>query len=779
MLLDTIPKQIPAVHREVPTVADSAAAWMTPGRFAALLGFLVAAAFPAVLLGSQTFVFRDYGLFGYPLAFFHRESFWRGELPLWNPLSHCGVPFLAQWNTMVLYPPSLIYLVLPLPWSLSFFCLVHLFWGGLGMYFLANNWTGHRLAGALAGVVFAFNGVMLSSLIWPSQIATYAWTPWVIWQVQQGWRRGGRQMIWGVVAGSMQMLAGGPETILLTWLVVFLLAAGDWALLKQLRSRVLLCFTGTVFLIALVCAVQLLPFMQLLLRSQRDAGFSSATWSMPTSGWANFLVPLFGMFRSSWGVYFESSQQWVSSYYTGIGTLMFTAVALLRVRDWRVLALGAMSLLAFFLAQGEHNALYRALLAHFPAVGFARFPVKLIVLISAMAPLLAAFGIKQWCQDPQKTARTGLLCASTLLVLIGVILVMALKSKENEWLVVAENGVGRAALLAGIFFLLIQYPKSGSRRQILVGLSMVMLFWADFLTHMPQQNPTASPLVYSPNWVNAGRNWKSEPRPGQSRAMVSLVAQKHFYEHSLSGVENNYLLYRLGLFMNCNLLEGIPQTQGFFALTPGEINFVTGAPWVWTTNDFSGLLDFLGVSETSSPAKPFEWEARPNAMPMITIGQKAVCTDERTAIAAFAETNIDFRKIVFLPAEAQDEVSAFSPITAQVLSTNFSNQTISIQTDAPAQTMVVIAQTYYPAWKAYVDGQPTKLWRANYAFQAVQVPAGCHRIELRYEDKVFLMGALLSGFGIAVCVSLWVFCHNRSSSCSKLAQIVPLPSSTN
>src|SRR6266478_3259077 len=125
--------------------------WLTPGRFALLLSLLIAATFPAVALGERTFIIRDFGLFSYPVAFFQRESFWRGELPLWNPLNHCGLPFLAQWNTMALYPPALIYLLLPLQWSLSFFCRVHLFWGGLGMYFLAHRWTNHRLAAALAG----------------------------------------------------------------------------------------------------------------------------------------------------------------------------------------------------------------------------------------------------------------------------------------------------------------------------------------------------------------------------------------------------------------------------------------------------------------------------------------------------------------------------------------------------------------------------------------------------------------------------------------------------
>ena len=36
------------------------------------------AAFPEVIFGTRTFVFRDFGNFAYPLAFHQREAFWRG-----------------------------------------------------------------------------------------------------------------------------------------------------------------------------------------------------------------------------------------------------------------------------------------------------------------------------------------------------------------------------------------------------------------------------------------------------------------------------------------------------------------------------------------------------------------------------------------------------------------------------------------------------------------------------------------------------------------------------
>src|SRR5580704_12530103 len=94
--------------------AQPARPGFTPVRFGLVLALLVLATYPQVLLGLETFVARDFGFFVYPLAYFQRGCFWHGELPFWNPYNNCGVPFLAQWNTMPLYPPALFYLVFPL-----------------------------------------------------------------------------------------------------------------------------------------------------------------------------------------------------------------------------------------------------------------------------------------------------------------------------------------------------------------------------------------------------------------------------------------------------------------------------------------------------------------------------------------------------------------------------------------------------------------------------------------------------------------------------------------
>ena len=67
--------------------------------------------------------------------------------------------------------------------------------------------------------------------------------------------------------------------------------------------------------------------------------------------------------------------------------------------------------------------------------------------------------------------------------------------------------------------------------------------------------------------------------------------------------------------------------------------------------------------------------------------------------------------------------------------------------------MISIAQSYYPAWHAYVDGKSARLWQANHAFQALEVPAGQHRVALAYEDKWFHVGLTTS----VITLSVWLF----------------------
>ena len=730
--------------------AKAADEWLTPVRFALLLFLLIAASFPDVLLGRATFVIRDFGLFSYPAAYFHRQCFWGGELPLWNPYSNCGLPFLAQWNTLALYPFSLIYLLLPLSWSLSFFCLAHQFWAGLGMYVLAYRWTGNRLAAGLAGVVFSFNGLTLNFLMWPSHVATFSWLPWVLWLGQRAWREGGKALVWGIAAGAMQMLAGGPETIVATWLVLLVLACGDWVHQKELRRRLVARFAAMGILVALVCAMQLLPFLELLVHSQRDPGYSSASqdWSMPFWGWANFLVPLFRTTPTAQGVFFPTGQYWTSSYYAGIGTVLLGAVAVRRLPDWRVRVLAALVLLGLVLALGDCTLLYSGLRLCLPGLGFVRYPVKFLILVLALAPLLAAFGLAALANGNRPSRRFEVIGTGLLLLLVAAIVAWELKSSplQNACRATWQSGLSRAVFLILVVVLTAVVCASKGGWRMLSGALLLAAFWLDFATHTPRQNPGVKPSVYAPGWARAQLKLNPEPRLGSSRAMVSPAALKILRYNPTPNPEETFLRNRLAIRANCNLLDELPQMDGFFSLVPRDVFRLTALPYDHPDRPFPALLDFLGVSQVTAPGKTFEWVPRPSAMPLVTAGQQPVFADDRDVFDACSQTNLDLRQVVYLPLEARGAIFAERQPAVRARLAAFTNHKIALVTEAPATCMVVISQTHYPSMEG-LRGWPA----CKNLARELRLP-GRRGALRRTSGGVALQGQATAGWGYCVCV---------------------------
>ncbi len=496
--------------------------WLTAWRFGVLLSLLIGASFPQVVAGLEAFVRLDSARFAYPVAFHFREAFWRGEIPLWNPLNSCGLPFLAQWNTMTLYPLSLFYLLLPMPWSFGVFSLGHMLLAGVGMYCLAHRWTGNRIGAAVAGTAFAFNGLMWQVLMWPNLLAALGWMPWVVLSMERGWREGGRWLILASLAGAMQMLSGGAEAILFTWLVMGLL----WLTLlfqaevpaRKMIGRAL----GIVCLVAGLAAAQMLPFLDLLAHSQRNISYGdSGQIVMPAWGWANYLVPLFHGFRTSQGIFLQPTQNWTASYYVGVGIVGLALLAVWRVRSPRAWLLAALVLFSLTMALGSQAYVYDGVRRLIPPLGLLRFPIKFVMLGTFAIPLLAAYGwswlqsvpAESWQKEWKKPAGLAL----GLLGLIGVILFFAWKYPlpDDHPQSTITNGLVRAlfvALVFGYVACLIRTVEQKLQRVLQLGL--IALLWLDVFTHTPDLSPTAPSSALEPDTIRQFFKWDKQLQAG-------------------------------------------------------------------------------------------------------------------------------------------------------------------------------------------------------------------------------------------------------------------------
>jgi hypothetical protein len=720
---------------------------------------LVFAAYPGVAMGLNTFFYRDFFLFGYPLAYYHRQTFWAGEFPLWNPLSFCGLPFLAQWNTMVLYPGSLLYLVLPLPWSLNLFCFIHQVIAGVGMYVLVQRWTGHRLAAGVAGLGYAFSGLTLNCLMWPNNMAGLAWMPWVIHAVREALQpqQAVRPILIAALVGLMQMLTGAPEVILFTWSLAALLALIPLRSLGDGRRR-LLRLAAIVILVTGLAAAQIFPFVDLLLHSHRDAGFGVSSWAMPSTGWANFLIPMVGMFEGAPGVFAQPKQFWTSSYYVSLPLLLWAALAALQVRNRETRALGLVTLLSLVLALGENGYLYTWLYQISPVLGFIRFPIKMVILTTFCLPLLAGLGFAALASNPPKISSgatwTGLVCL--LLAVAGTLWFAHASAQPWENLpLVTINGLQRAAFLlavVGVLGLSLRADLRWRTRGLLQSAALVMI-WFDVRVHLPDYNPTLQIEALIPRRVALS----PQPEPGYGRAMMTPMSRRRFYDNFATNHLYDVWAKRFGLFANCNLLEGIPKVDGFYSLylrsqyavhaslhqLPGHVT--PAAP----------AMDFLGARQIIAPGRLTEWEPRTSFMPLVYGGQTPVFTNDAAVLAWWPTMQFNPREVVYLPPEAKPQVQATQAAVVTISDYRFAAHEINFLTEADRPALVTVAQGYYHPWKAYVNDQRVPLLRANVGFQALEVPAGRAAVRLRYEDPAFRIGAAVSLLSLLVCGIAW------------------------
>ena len=82
---------------------------------------------------------------------------------------------------------------------------------------------------------------------------------------------------------------------------------------------------------------------------------------------------------------------------------------------------------------------------------------------------------------------------------------------------------------------------------------------------------------------------------------------------------------------------------------------------------------------------------------------------------------------------------------------------ITLNTIAADPGYIVIADVWYPGWRAYVDGKSVPILRANYLFKAVPVSKGEHEVNVVYQPKLIYLGAGLSGLTLATLIILVAF----------------------
>ena len=111
--------------------------------------------------------------------------------------------------------------------------------------------------------------------------------------------------------------------------------------------------------------------------------------------------------------------------------------------------------------------------------------------------------------------------------------------------------------------------------------------------------------------------------------------------------------------------------------------------------------------------------------------------------------------------EGIDEVCDFSQIKVEVNEIELNNNSATAQVVADGDCFVNFSQTYYPGWKAYVDGKETEVYMVNGIIQGVFVPEGTHTVEFRFVPIAFYVGTVISILTLAACIGYSIYEHKK------------------
>jgi Bacterial membrane protein YfhO len=92
-------------------------------------------------------------------------------------------------------------------------------------------------------------------------------------------------------------------------------------------------------------------------------------------------------------------------------------------------------------------------------------------------------------------------------------------------------------------------------------------------------------------------------------------------------------------------------------------------------------------------------------------------------------------------------ITAFSPAdsTSTIKQIAFDNDAITYESNSNSTNVAIFSEIYYKDWFAYIDGKKVDVIKANYVLRALVIPAGRHKIEFKFEPKIFFVSKMVSG----------------------------------
>jgi hypothetical protein len=762
------------------------------------------ATFPEAIFGGQVFFDRDISAFWLPHAATFVRILAERTWPLWNPYEGFGLPLLADPSLQVAYPVTWLNLILPAPTVYKILLVGHAVLAGAGVVALGRRWGMSALAASLAGAAWSASGPLLSAGSLHQHFCGAAWIAWVLLALESalaspGARAAGRL---GAVAAA-QALTGSADMCLLTAVaatgrIAFWVAERES---RVARRAVAATAVGAVALAFALAAVQWVPSAALLGSVERGRLDPPHIlyWSVHPLSLVDLFLPRFWadlpLSSELRGALFEGREPLLVSLYVGLSSLALVTLAGLRGSGPRAYAMTMAAVFAIA-SLGRHVFLVPLILTT-PPFSLSRYPAKYALAFAMFWALLVGFGLDAWRRpwDARDRRRTAALLALAAVLafaaLAGALWVgrdvrpaMRLLGIPGEfpaeatYLLTAKLNRTAALAAAAAVLLAVRLRREGARQPL--ALAVAVLVAADLVTAGRGVNPVAPPelLAHRPKTLDLlGADIADHRLLSPSMDIAWLNA------HFVRGVAGWDRRASWALGMQDILAAPIGARWGIrgsydsdvTGLATPAFHFMAGAlrrnqrtPVATKLLRMGNVGYAVAVQEEGSPGlveigqvvTVFDRPARvlkvPDALPAAwVVGGSRTAGSESEALLAIAEPGFDPASEVVL-AGGGPRVPPPEGFRAVCTIRERRADRLVVDVEASGNGHLVVAEAYQDGWKASLDGAAVPVEPANVLFRAVEVPAGRHRVELRYRPGAAWAGAGLTAAGLVVAAVMLV-----------------------
>jgi len=756
-----------------------------------------------MIFSNKIPLFRDLGPFFYPMRFSLAESFSAGEFPLWNRHMGLGFPLLANFQSGTFYPPNLIYALVPFFTAIKAIFIFHYLVAASGAYLILRYWGFTQPLAFVGVLLFTFGGYTISLTNLLNHFQTVVWLPWLLLLGEKQLRSSNwSNSILFVLVATVQFLAGSPEIYALSMALLLINGLRIKGESQISYARILTSFVWMNTLVVGLAMIQVLPTLELLREAERTQAPSlswAASWSLHPLNLLNLLFLDKKIDFSSFDnfqFFFYRHPPFLASLYMGC-LLPFGLWAWIVSEDnkRKAILLGGI-VFSLLLSMGGHTPLFGLFYNYFPFFSIFRFPEKFFFIPFVLFLYVTLRGLSYLLNNSEPRSLKILLGPMIVAgFLLGVyvlfrshrtILLQFIASTTEipsnhplTWKIsstVLVHLERQILLLLGLLVLFVLWQKRKIRQRLMtiliVGITCIDLYSA----HISYQLLMDTPVVQQrPKMLDLLEDFPSYRVFFTSRRapfhpdIVQFPKAKSPKEHVSFAFET--LRPNMGLFWGVNYMQEVDA----LLRRPYEL-FQRVAPTL-AEEKFYRLLGILNVKYLISlqelPRGPITlihhspeypaWIYRiDRVVPRAYIVSKAIYEkDPKKTLETLAGGKFDPLKIVVT--DEIVELPAKGGFTGETKILRDNNHSISLHASLNGTGMLVLADSFYPGWKVYIDGTEAKMIRANYFFRGVLLSAGEHRVEFKYQPRSFTIGmiiSLMTLFSIVIW-SILVFAINR------------------